>query len=67
MRTIRARPEMKLTIRRSTERERQRSHSSDPHSKSAGWLDRDDVVVKLDAWFVGDALNAADDAGVING
>lgn len=30
-----------------------------------GQAEGDDVVVKLDAWFVGDALNAADDAGLI--
>ena len=32
-----------------------------------GRLDGDQVVVRLDAWFVGDALNAADDAGLITG
>lgn len=30
-----------------------------------GRADGDDVVVRLDAWFVGDALNAADDRGLI--
>jgi hypothetical protein len=32
-----------------------------------GRLEGDQVVVKLDAWFIGDALNAADDAGLIHG
>jgi len=31
----------------------------------AGQPDGDEVVVRLDAWFVGDALNAADDAGLL--
>lgn len=31
-----------------------------------GWLDGDDVVVKLDAWFIGDALAAADMDGLLN-
>ena len=30
-----------------------------------GRVDDDHVVVKLDAWFIGDALNAADDEGMI--
>jgi hypothetical protein len=30
-----------------------------------GREDGETVVVKLDAWFIGDALNAADDAGLI--
>ena len=30
-----------------------------------GYAEGDDVVVKLDAWFMGDALNAADDRGLI--
>jgi hypothetical protein len=30
-----------------------------------GRADGDHVVVNLDAWFIGDALNAADDSGLI--
>ena len=30
-----------------------------------GQEDGDEVVVRLNAWFVGDALNAADEAGLI--
>lgn len=33
--------------------------------ENGGRDDGDAVVVKLDAWFIGDALNAADDAGLI--
>jgi hypothetical protein len=32
-----------------------------------GRQEGDNVVVSLDAWFIGDALNAADDAGLISG
>ena len=32
-----------------------------------GWLDGDDVVVKLDAWFIGEALSAADADGLLDG
>lgn len=30
-----------------------------------GWVDGDDVVVKLDAWFIGAALDAADEDGLL--
>ncbi|MDE0803967.1 MAG: hypothetical protein OSA99_11650 [Acidimicrobiales bacterium] len=30
-----------------------------------GRADRDEVIVRLDAWFVGDSLNAADDRDMI--
>ena len=30
-----------------------------------GRVDGDDVIVTIDAWFVGDALNAADDYGLV--
>lgn len=30
-----------------------------------GHAEGDDIVVELDAWFIGDALNAADDRGLI--
>jgi len=32
-----------------------------------GWLDGDDVVVQLHAWFIGDALSAADQDGLLDG
>jgi hypothetical protein len=32
-----------------------------------GRPDGDDVVVKLDAWFIGEALNAADADGLLDG
>jgi len=32
-----------------------------------GWLDGNDVVVKLDAWFIGAALDAADEDGLLEG
>lgn len=32
-----------------------------------GRLEGNDVIVKLDAWFIGDALTAAEDANMIEG
>ena len=32
-----------------------------------GAIDGDDVVVELDAWYIGNSLQAADDEGLING
>lgn len=32
-----------------------------------GWLDGDEVVVKLNAWFIGEALNAAEQEGLLDG